>query len=242
SVNDSSTSVTGSSTVWRGTIRVGDQIRFNSEVDSTGTALYYTVAAVGSDTSITLDRNKVGTVSGVAYKIRKRRCNRILVLDTRTNLKAIGYNPGWAIFDGVNTDGFCEVENRLFYGSSTSGYVYEYDTGGVLFTAGFSASATTSVTNLGLMNRKKQVLGLMLEAIGSGALTITPYADGVAKTALTHTFGNSTTYEKVFFPRAGQSINFICSEVYGILSVSGSNEDIAISDLRWGFLPLPEGK
>lgn len=239
SVSNGSTSVTGSGTAWRGRIQPNDQIRFNSEVDSAGNALYYTVSAITSDTAITLDRNKSGAVSGVTYKIRKRRNNRILVLDTRTNIEKQSY--GWTVFDNVNSNGFAMLGTTLLYGSSTNGALYQFDTGGTLYGTSFSASATTARTDVGLPKQRKDFMALKQAAKGVGTLTITPYVDGVAKTAITYSYGDSTNYVDVYFPRDGQPFRYVGNEIYLKYTLSGSNETLEILPPEYGFLPRPIG-
>lgn len=66
----SGTAVTGSGTSWSANVKVGDQIAFGSATQTLASATWYTVSAVGSDTSITLSAS-AGTVADGAYTIRK---------------------------------------------------------------------------------------------------------------------------------------------------------------------------
>lgn len=239
SISDAATAVTGVSSLWRGTIMVNDQIRFDGEVGTDGNPLYYNITAIGSDTTITVDRAKDGTVSAVAYVIRKRRQNRILVLDTRTNVRKASF--GWTIYNNVNPDGFVLYKNQLFYGSSTSGYVYTYDTGGTLYGADFIAAATTGRWNCGYPLRKKYFKMLKISAKGTGTVYVTPYVDGVAKTQISHIFTDSTQFQTITFPRASNGFSSIGHEIYFVIQLTASDETIEVKLPQVGFQLQPLG-
>lgn len=246
SITDGTTTVTGSASVnWRGLIHPGDQIRFDDETDVNGDPLYYTISAIatGEDGNITIDRNKDDTVSSVSYVIRKRRCNKILVLDTRTNVRK-NLSIGWTVFDGVNTDGFLLFDNKLFYGSSTEGNVYQYDTGGQLYGSSFTASAKLGRWDCGYPNRRKYFKQLLVKAKGTGTLYVTPYYDGTAGTEVQYTFSDSSQFEHVYFPRASGSteypFNGIANEIELKLELRASSEDleIAVPHVFFELLPI----
>lgn len=246
SCSDATTTVTGSSTLWRGKINIGDQIRFNSAVDGSGLPIYYTITAIatGSSGNLTIDRAKSGTVSNVAYKVRKRRCNRILVLDTRTNLGK-KWSLGWTVLDGVNPDGFCLLNNVLLYGSSTSGSLYKYNTGGQLYGAAFTATAITGRMDFGAPSNRKLYKAFTIQVKGVGKVYITPYVDGTALTTIDHTFSDTTQFTEVKFPSPDPVTGTIRPfsgrgrEIYYKIETRGSNESVEINFPQTYYQILP---
>lgn len=247
SCSDTATTVTASGTSWRGKIMVNDQIRFNSEVDGNGDALYYTITAIatGASGDLTIDRGKSGAVSTVAYKIRKRRCNRIFALDTRTNLGK-KWSMGWSQLDSVHPDGFSLFNNVLLYASTTSGSLYKYNTGGQMYAAAFTASAKTGRMDAGYPEERKLFKRFSIEAKGAGTVYITPYIDGVALTAVQHTFADSSNYTKVWFPSpdptTGVARGFAGRgyEIEFLIECRGSNETIEINFPQFEAEILPK--
>ena len=216
-------------------IRPDDQITFASELDANGNTLWYDIATVTSDTALTISPVKVTTVTGGTYKIRKRRNNRIYVLDTRTNLK--GRNIGWTIYDGVDANGFVTYRNELLYGSYTNGYLYQYDYGGLLYGSAITASALTKRDNCGGAGIKKFFKAFKTKGKGTGTLYITPYIDGTALTTVQHTF-TTNQYEEIYFPNADYGFSGIGYEIQFELEFTSGNEDISIYRPQVGFLPM----
>lgn len=225
--------VTGSSTDWLSNIYAGDQISFD------GGSTYYDIDSVNSDTSLVLEDCVVDDVSASSdYIVRKRRNNRVYVLDTRTNVNKKG-KFAWTVFDNINATSFCFYKGKLLYGSSIDNYIYEYDTGGTLYGQAITATATTkrSGGRVG-SNVKKKYGGLLIKGRGVGTLYITPIIDGVEGTELSYTFSDTTNTEEVYFPRDDQYFNYIGYEHQFRLEFRGSNEDVYIYPPKVGYLPI----
>jgi len=233
-VSDADTAVAGTDTAWRGTIKPYDQIQFTG-TDTT----WYTITTVTSNTAIVLDRNKDGAVTDGTYKIRKRRNNRILAIDTRTNVdRKVSY--GWTVYDNINANAFVVVEGRAFYASSTSGYLYEFDTGGTFYGNAITASARTGAWCCGKRYEgvRKFFKAFIIRAKGTGTVYITPYIDGVAGTQVSYAFTDTENYEEVYFPRTGHPFSGIGYEIEFLIECTGSNEDIVIKRPQVGFVTL----
>lgn len=229
-VSASSAVVTGSGSSWRGRIRPGDEIKFQGETD------YYTISTVDSNTQVTLNKTRAAVTAGSTYVIQRQRNNRVLVLDTRTDIsKPRSY--GWGKFDNINPNGFVIIAGNLYYGSFTSGYVYEYDTGGTLYGQSIISTAKFGRWDCGLSGVWKEFKSCLISGKGYGILYLTPYYDGVAGATVQYQF-NSTQYIDVVFPRAGQYFGGRGTEIEIEIEFNGVNEDIVIKEPQIGFLPI----
>jgi hypothetical protein len=192
---------------------------------------------------LTLAKNLATNYSaGTTYTIQKRRNNKILVLDTRTNIKKRKY--GWTIFDDVNATSFCFFDSILYYGSSIDNYIYKYDTGGLLYDAAFTASAKTKRTNCG-WDGEKFFKAFLLKVRGTGTVYVTPYIDGQAGEQCDYTVNSTDQTEEIYFPRKESSLtenvnkfSYIGREIQFLIQCTGSNEDIYIYPINVGWLPL----
>ena len=232
-VSDASTSVAGTNTVWRGVIRPGDQIQFASDTT------WYGIVTVTSDTAIVLDRNKDTTLTGGTYAIRKRRNNRILAIDTRTNVD-LKRSYGWSVYNDVNTNGFVVLNGSSFYGSSTSGSLYQFNTGGTFYAGPISASAKTGAWTCGKRYEgvRKFFKAFKTRAKGTGVVYITPYIDGVAGTQVFYNVTDTSNYEEITFPATGQPFSGRGFEIEFLIELTGSDEDCIVKRPKVGFIPL----
>lgn len=229
------TTVTGTDSEWLTNVYAGDKIKFGSG------STYYEIASVDTDTSLTLTDNLVDDyAAGTTYLIQKRRNNKILVLDTRTNVDKKKY--GWTIYDGVNATSFCFFDSKLFYGSSIDNYIYEYDTGGQMYDAPFTASALQKRTNCGY-DGEKFFKAFLLKVRGNGRVYVIPYVDGTARDECDYTFDTGNNTEEVYFPRASNTTNsnkfsYIGKEIQFKVELRGSNETAYAYPVAVGWLPM----
>ena len=227
--------VTGTGTEWLTSVYPGDKIKFGTS------STYYEIATVTADTTLTLSDNLATDYAATTtYIIQKRRNNKILVLDTRTNVDKKKY--GWTIYDGVNATSFCFFNSKLFYGSSIDNYVYEYDTGGLMYDAPFTASALQKRTNCGF-DGEKFFKAFLLKVRGKGRVYVTPYIDGVARDECDYTFDTGNNTEEIYFPRASNTTNsnkfsYIGKESQFKIELRGSNETAYAYPVAVGWIPL----
>jgi hypothetical protein len=167
-----------------------------------------------------------------------------LVLDTRTNLGK-KWSLGWTVLDGVNPDGFCLLNNVLLYGSSTSGSLYKYNTGGQLYGAAFTATAITGRMDFGAPSNRKLYKAFTIQVKGVGKVYITPYVDGTALTTIDHTFSDTTQFTEVKFPSPDPVTGTIRPfsgrgrEIYYKIETRGSNESVEINFPQTYYQILP---
>lgn len=230
-VPGSSIVVTGIGTSWLGNIMPGDQIRFGAETD------YYQILSVDSDTQITL--SKLKTLAHVGnYVIRKARNNKILVLDSRTNIKKV--SQGWTIFENVNANNFEYIDNKLLYSSSTNGYIYQYDIGGSLYGNPILSRAKTKRTDCGYPGIKKYFKACKSRAKGNGTIYITPIVDGnIYSQRLYYVLNSPNQIEEIYFPRADNPFSGLGYEIQYLIELEGQDEDVTLYPVETGFLVQP---
>lgn len=149
-----STAVTGASTAWVANAFVGDAIRFIGETE------IYEIAAVGSNTSITLARNYAGTTgSGKTYVImplstaRKQVSTLMSSVGTLLERIALGVANTW----GITKANAAATAAVLFYSNSvnvgrvgqigSNALTLETSTDGATWRAGISINASTGVAS-----------------------------------------------------------------------------------------------
>lgn len=205
----------------------------------------YPITEVIDNTSFVINE-LTDDLAASEYKIIKRRNNRLLVLDTRTNVRKKSY--GWTVFDNVNVDSFCELDDELYYASSTTPNLFKYDTGGQLYGEAFTASFTTRKEDCGLKGVMKHFKSLEVKCKGVGRLYITPYVDDVAKDTMCIDVNNNY-YESFYFPNAlnpDAAVANYPKNCFGgqgetiqlYFELNGSNETLAVLPGEIGYLPL----
>jgi len=227
--------VHGIGTNWLGFIWPDDEIQFEEGGD------WFKIKSVVSGIKLEIHRIKNETEDYLegTYKIRKRRGNRLIVLDSRTNMtKRRGF--GWTIFDDINANGFVIYKNKLLYGSATSGYIWEYNKGGRLYGREIIARAKTKLFTGGskYTGITKYFKGLWLRAKGVGIVYITPIVDGEEGTRIYHEFNTPDKYEEVYFPKTNNPFCLIGSDIELLIECTGKDEDIVIMPPTIGFLPV----
>lgn len=184
---------------------------------------------------IKLLTNRGIDLSGANYTIQKRRNNRILVLDTNTNVSS-KKSFGWTIFNNVFATSFNLFKNRLYYGSSIDNYVYEYDVGGTLYGHPFTASFKTARTDCGT-REEKHFKSLKLKARGTGLVYVTPIINGVSRTRISYNFTDNSQCQEVFFPRVGNPFSYMGDEIQLLVELEGSDEEIIVYPPQVGWVP-----
>lgn len=99
----SGTAVTGTSTLWSGIVKAGDEISFGSATQNLQTATWFVVSTVNSNTSITL-ASSAGTVTNGVYTIRRKFTGGVTnIWNTEQFLNAAGIEDRWYATNGIDS-------------------------------------------------------------------------------------------------------------------------------------------
>jgi hypothetical protein len=219
----------------------------NDLIEIGGTRYVITDVIDNSTMIVNASNSTLPVFTAQPYLVIKRRNNRLIVLDTRTNVRRKNY--GYTIFDNVDVDSMCFYQQQLYYASSTSPFIYNYDVGGQLYGGPIYSKFLTKKYDCNLKGIAKAFKSLHFKFKGVGLVYITPYVNGVAKTKVSISVNSPDVYKTYYFPNAnggdpalpnyptnpfaaqGETIQFL-------VEMLGSNETMAILPPEIGLLPL----